>query len=211
MTGCCEHDHGAPPATEDHAYRRVLWIALVLNAAMFVVEIAAGLASGSASLKADAVDFLGDAANYGVSLFVLGAAAGWSSRAALLKGISMAAFGLYVLGDAAVKMFTGIVPEPLTMGIVGTAALAVNVGVAVLLYRHRDGDANRRSVWLCTRNDTISNIAVLLAASGVVASGTGWPDFAVAAVMAGLALTSARSIIFHALDELRRPATAPAD
>jgi len=213
MSACCEHDHGhgRSEGPVDDGYRRVLWIALAVNAAMFAVEIVAGLTAGSAALKADALDFFADAANYAISLFAIGLAGLWTSRAALLKGACMAAFGIYVLGDTALKLATGAVPEPLTMGIVGVVALAANGGVAALLYRHRSGDANRRSVWLCSRNDAIGNVAVLLAASGVFASGTGWPDFVVAAVMAGLALTSARSIIFHALDELRRPAAAPAD
>jgi len=212
MSACCEHDHGPPPSAVDHVYRRVLWIALAVNAAMFAVEIVAGLTAGSAALKADALDFFADAANYAISLFAISLAGAWTSRAALLKGGCMAAFGIYVLGDTALKLASGAVPEPLTMGVVGVVALAANGGVAALLYRHRAGDANRRSVWLCSRNDAIGNVAVLLAASGVFASGTGWPDFIVAAVMAMLALTSARSIILHALQELRhRPLSASAD
>jgi len=204
MSACCEHDQ-RPMAPSDHAFRRALWIALAVNASMFVVEIAAGLFSGSAALKADALDFFGDASNFAISLFALGLAGIWTSRAALLKGVTMGGFGLYILGDAAAKIFTGAVPEPATMGIVGCLALAANVGSAVILYRHRGGDANRRSAWLCSRNDAIGNVAVLIAAGAVSLTGTAWPDIIVAAIMAGLELTSARAIILHALGELRRP------
>jgi cation diffusion facilitator family transporter len=210
MSACCDHDC-APVPPSDHAFRRALWAALVINATMFVVEIAAGLFSGSAALKADALDFFGDASNLAISLFALGLAGAWTSRAALLKGATMGGFGLYILGDAAAKVFTGAVPEPATMGIVGCLALAANVGSAVLLYRHRSGDANRRSAWLCSRNDAIGNVAVLIAAGTVSLTGTGWPDVIVAAVMAGLELTSARAIIVHALAELRRPQPAAAE
>lgn len=207
MSGC--HDHGcSTDPSHDPAYRRVLWLALGLNAAMFLVELSAGLAAGSLSLQADALDFLGDAANYGVSLSVLGLALGWRARAALVKALSMGGFGLYVLGRAVAELFGGAAPEPITMGVVGSLALATNVGVALLLYRHRNGDSNRRSVWLCSRNDALSNIAVLFAAAGVFGTGTNWPDLAVAAVMAGLALSSAVQVARHALHELTpHPAT----
>jgi Co/Zn/Cd efflux system component len=208
MSAHCDHHDHAPPSADDHTYRRVLSIALVVNAAMFVVEIGAGLTSGSAALKADALDFFADAANYAISLMVLGRAAAWGSRAAIVKGSSMLVFGLFVIADTVYRLAAQVVPEPVTMGAVGVAALTANFAVAALLYRFRDGDANRRSVWLCTRNDALGNVAVLLAASGVFASGTGWPDYAVAAIMAGLALTGARQIILHALSELRAPAHA---
>jgi Co/Zn/Cd efflux system component len=212
MSACCDHDHGcAPTKAPDQAYRRSLWVALVINALMFGVEIVAGVAASSAALKADALDFLADAANYAISLFAIGLAGYWTSRAALLKGACMGVFGLYVLGDTALKLATGTVPEPMTMGVVGVLALVANGSVAVLLFSHRGVDANRRSVWLCARNDAIGNVAVLLAASGVFVSGTGWPDLIVAAIMAGLALTSARAIIRQALGELRQPLPAAAD
>ncbi len=210
MSACHDHCHVHAPPT-DAAYQRVLWIAFVVNAAMFVVEIVAGVTAGSAALKADSLDFLGDAANLAITLFALGLAGAWPSRAALLKGLSMGAFGLFVLGDTVVKAATGGVPEPLTMGVVGTMALAANAGVALLLYSHRNGDSNRRSAWLCSRNDAIGNLAVLLAASGVFASGTGWPDFIVAAVMAALALSGARQIIAQAVGELRAAAAMAGD
>jgi Co/Zn/Cd efflux system component len=204
---CGGHDHGhghshEPVAPTSDRYRRVLWVALVINAAMFIVEIAGGLSSGSVSLLADAVDFLGDAANYGLSLVVLGMALKWRARAALFKGVSMGLYGVLVLGRVAWSAFSGTVPEPLTMGLIGTLALVANVAVAVMLYAYRDGDSNRRSVWLCSRNDAIGNVAVMLAALGVFGTRTGWPDLVVAVVMAFLGLTAAKSVIKQARAEL---------
>lgn len=209
MTGRHDQHHGcASDVSHDPAYRRVLWIALGLNAAMFLVELSAGLAAGSLSLQADALDFLGDAANYGVSLSVLGLALAWRARAALLKALSMGAFGVYVLARAGWSLVDGTVPEPLTMGAVGALALVTNIGVAAMLYRHRDGDSNRRSVWLCSRNDALSNIAVMLAAAGVFGTGSNWPDLAVACVMACLALSAAIQVTRQAVGELKLPAIA---
>jgi Co/Zn/Cd efflux system component len=200
---CCHHDHGS--SSESPAYRRVLWAALAVNAAMFGVEIVAGLNAGSVSLLADALDFLGDAANYAISLAVLGAALKWRARASLLKGASMAAFGIWVLFVTAHHAMAGTVPDAPTMGIVGVLALAANLGVAALLYRFREGDSNMVSVWLCTRNDAIGNLAVMAAALGVFGTGGGWPDFIVAAIMASLALTASWRVIRQALGELRSP------
>jgi Co/Zn/Cd efflux system component len=204
MRETCGNDQCTPPtAGQSPRYRRVLWAALVINLVMFVVELVGGLHSGSVSLLADAVDFFGDAANYGVSLLVLGMALSWRARAALLKGWCMAAFGVFVLGRAAWSAASGTVPEPLTMGVIGTLALLANVAVAAMLYAWREGDANMRSVWLCSRNDALGNLAVMAAALGVFGTGTGWPDLAVAAFMAVLALTAARSVIGQARAELR--------
>jgi Co/Zn/Cd efflux system component len=200
---CSSHGCAAPPASQSPRYRRVLWAALVINATLFVVEIAGGLHAGSVSLLADAVDFFGDAVNYGLSLVVLGMALTWRARAALLKGLSMGAFGVFVLGKAAWSAATGSMPEPATMGAIGALALLANVAVAVMLYAWREGDANMRSVWLCTRNDAIGNLAVLAAALGVFGTGSAWPDLAVAAVMGLLALTAARAVIRQARGELR--------
>ena len=199
------HDHGCapPPAAQSPQYRRVLWAALVINAVMFGVELTAGLYAGSVSLLADAIDFLGDAANYGISLAVLGMALKWRSRAALVKGVSMGAFGVFVLAKAAWVASTGQVPEPLIMGAIGTLALVANVSVAAMLYAWREGDANMRSVWLCSRNDAIGNVAVVAAAVGVFGTGSAWPDLGVAAVMGLLALAAARSVITQARAELR--------
>jgi Co/Zn/Cd efflux system component len=208
MSAHC-HDHCHAPSTGaiPPGYRRALWIALVVNAAMAAVEIGFGLAAGSVSLLADAVDFFGDAANYGLSLMVLGMALHWRSRLAWLKGWTMAAFGVFVLARAGWSLASGQVPEPVTMGVVGALALVANVGVALLLYAWREGDANMRSVWLCTRNDALGNLAVLAAALGVFGTGRAWPDLVVAVVMATLALTSARSVLRQARAER---AAAPA-
>lgn len=198
---CCHHDH--TPAGPSPRYRRVLWIALIVNAAMFGVEIVAGFQSGSVSLLADAVDFLGDAANYGLSLAVLSLGLAWRARAALVKGLSMGAYGVVILGMAASKFLSGTPPEPITMGVIASVALLANVFVAILLYRYRDGDANMRSVWLCTRNDAIGNLAVLAAAVGVFGTGTAWPDLAVAGIMGSLAVLAAFSVVRLATAELK--------
>ena len=203
-----DHDHGAP-ASADPRYRRILWIALAVNAAMFVLELGAGLRSGSASLLADAIDFLGDAANYALSLWVLAMALQWRARAALFKGASMLAFGVFVIGRVAWGAWQGMPPEPFTMGSVGLLALAANLGVAVLLYAWREGDANMRGVWLCTRNDALGNLAVMGAALGVLGTGTVWPDLVVAAIMAGLAISGGWSVVRHARQELADKAPAP--
>lgn len=169
---------------------------------MFLVEIVSGVAAGSSSLLADAVDFAGDAANYALSLGVLALLPAWRPRVALLKGCFMGLFGLFVLAATAWHVLRGTVPEAATMGAVALLALAVNVGVAVLLYRYRLGDADMRSVWLCSRNDAIGNVAVLLAAAGVFGSGSGWPDWVVAAVLASLALSASFSVVRQARREI---------
>src|SRR5262249_22767329 len=176
---------------------------LVLNLAMFAVEIGAGLAAQSASLLADSLDFLGDAANYGLALFVLGMALRWRARASLVKATTMGAFGLWVAATMIQHALVGTVPVAPVMGVVGILAFAVNFGVALLLYRWREGDSNMRSVWICTRNDAIGNLAVMAAALGVFGSGSGWPDYIVAAIMSGLALWGAGQIMRRALGELR--------
>ncbi len=170
---------------------------------MFFVEIGGGLQSGSVSLLADAVDFAGDAANYGLSLAVLSMGLVWRARAAWVKGVTMGAYGVLVLAKTAWVAAQGIPPEPMTMGLVALLALAVNVGVAIMLYAWRNGDANMRSVWLCSRNDAIGNVAVMLAALGVFGTGSGWPDLAVALVMGVLALSAAGAVIRQARAELR--------
>lgn len=200
---CCEHDHDHGDAGDDPVYRRVLMAALAINFAMFAVEILYSQTARSDSLLADSIDFLGDAANYAVSLWVLGAAIALRARASLLKAASMAGFGVWVLGSTAVHVLAGTVPEAPTMGVVGALALVANLGVAVMLFRFRDGDSNRRSVWLCTRNDAIGNLAVLAAAAGVLGTGQGWPDALVAAGMGVLALHSAVRVARQAMGEIR--------
>jgi len=200
---CWDHTHErSAAAANSPTYRRILWVALSLNLAMFFIEIGAGLAAQSASLLADSLDFLGDASNYGLSLFVLGMALQWRARASLLKAASMGAFGLWVAATTIQHAAAGTVPEAPVMGVVGALAFAVNLGVAALLYRWREGDSNMRAVWICTRNDAIGNLAVLVAAAGVFGSGTGWPDYVVAAIMSGLALVGAFQVARHALAEL---------
>ena len=204
MSAHCHHDHASHDTAAGAAppgYRRVLWVALAVNLLMFAVEIGAGMVSGSVSLLADAIDFFGDAANYGVSLAVLSLGIVWRARAALLKAASMLAFGVAVLGKAAWAASQGVPPEALTMGVVGVLALAANVGVALLLYKFREGDANMRSVWLCTRNDALGNLAVMGAAIGVFGTGTAWPDLAVAAAMGVLALVGGASVVRQARKE----------
>jgi Co/Zn/Cd efflux system component len=184
-------------------YRRALWAVLLINAAMFAVEVAAGLAAGSASLQADALDFLGDSANYAISLFVVGMALQYRATAALLKGATMGLFGLWVIGVIAWHVVHGTLPEAFTMGAVGTAALLANAASFALLWAYRGGDSNMRSAWICTRNDVFGNLAVLLAALGVFGTGTGWPDVVVAAIMAMLALQGAYLVLTQSWSELR--------
>ena len=200
---CCEHD---TPKAESLVnlprYRKILWIALIVNAAMFLVEIGAGFQSGSLSLLADAVDFAGDALNYAVSLAVLASALAWRARAAILKAVSMMGFGLYVLGAAVWSLWHSEVPQATTMGAVALLALVANVAVAWMLYAFREGDANMRSVWLCSRNDAIGNVAVFMAALGVFGTGSAWPDLLVASLMAALALQGGWTVMRKARREL---------
>jgi Co/Zn/Cd efflux system component len=184
-------------------HRRVLWVALIINAVMFLVEIWGGSLASSVSLLADSVDFMGDAANYGISLLVLSMGITWRARAAMLKGLSMGAFGVLVLAKVTWDFFHGTTPEPLTMSLIALLALMANVTVAVLLYAYREGDANMRSVWLCSRNDAIGNLAVMSAAFGVFITGSSWPDLVVALGMASLAILSAVSVIRQAQRELQ--------
>jgi cation diffusion facilitator family transporter len=203
----CGHDqHAHMDADRGHpAFRRVLWIALALNGGMFVVEIGAGLAAGSAALQADALDFFGDAANFAISLFVIDMALRYRALAALGKGITMGLFGLWVLGTVLWHLLQGTLPDAATMGVVGVAALVVNAASLALLFGFRGGDANMRSAWICSRNDVLGNAAVLLAALGVFGTGAGWPDLIVATIMAALALQGAVTVIRQSVGELRQP------
>ncbi|BAP78248.1 cation efflux protein [Pseudomonas sp. MT-1] len=197
---CC--DSGCSTPAVNPSFRKALWVALAINLIMFVVEIISGLRSGSVSLLADAIDFAGDAANYGITLVVLSMGLVWRSRAAMVKGLTMLAFGVFVLGRAGWSVYADVVPEPLTMGVIGTLALIANVVVALMLYAFREGDSNMRSVWLCSRNDAIGNVAVMIAAAGVFGTGSAWPDLVVALVMAGLALSAGFSVVRQARQEL---------
>lgn len=202
MSGhCCGSESHGEQAV-DPRFRRALWIALWVNLGMFLLEFAASITSGSVALLADAVDFFADSANYMLSLYVLSMGLLWRGRAALIKGVTMLVFGVAVLAKAGWNLHTGIAPEPLTMGTVGALALVANVAVALLLYAHRTGDANMRSVWLCSRNDALGNLAVMLAAVGVFGTGSALPDLAVAAIMGGLAIHSGLSIVGHARSDI---------
>ena len=209
MTACCNDPLGERQAGTTGRFRRVLWVVLAINGGMFLVEVSAGLVAQSVSLQADALDFLGDAANYALSLMVLGLALRWRAVAALVKGATMGLFGLWVIGSAVWGLVAGTAPGALVMGSVGGLALVANVFCAILLYRFRVGDSNMRSVWLCSRNDAIGNVAVMLAAAGVLTTGANWPDLLVAAILAGLALSAAIQVFRQAIGELRRrPAAA---
>jgi len=208
VAGCCHDDHCASEARpakalDNPAWRKALWIALTVNTAMFAAEIVAGAAAGSAALQADALDFLGDAANYAISLGVAGLGLAWRARAALLKGSGLIILGLWVIGSTVWHAYAGTLPEAEWMGGVGFLALAANAGIALLLYRFRAGDSNMRSVWICSRNDAIGNLAVIAAAAGVLGTGSGWPDLVVAAIMASLGISGGWQIVRHARGEIR--------
>lgn len=204
MPGCtdCPSDE-IDGSGSDPIFRRVLWVALVANFAMFVVEIIASRVGDSMSLQADALDFFGDSANYAISLFVVGMALTARARASLFKGATMALFGVWIIGSAVYRAMVGSAPEPMTMGAIAMLALLVNVGVAMMLYRYREGDSNRQSIWLCSRNDAIGNLAVMIAAVGVFASDSRWPDLSVAILISALNLHAAIRVFRLARSELR--------
>lgn len=197
-SSCASFTNGAG---RDRRWQRALWIALGVNVMMFALEIGAGIAGQSRALQADALDFLGDSANYAISLGVSGMVLAWRSRAAMLKGATLAMLGIYVLVTTGWAVLHGSMPQAPVMGAIGIAALVANGAVALMLYRFRSGDANMRSVWICSRNDAIGNIAVVLAAAGVFGTGTAWPDLAVAAAMALLSITGGVQIMLQARRE----------
>ena len=201
MAGCCGSDTKFDGVSAD--YKRRLWLVIAINALMFVVEMSAGRLAQSQALQADALDFLGDALTYGLSLAVIGASISVRTTAALFKGISLLAVGAWVFGSTVYRVFYADVPSAEIMGWIGFLALIANCASVLLLMNYKDGDANVRSVWLCSRNDAIGNIAVMLAALGVWGTATGWPDLIVAIIMAGLFLSSASQIIKQALAERR--------
>ena len=199
---CCASACGSKTTLNDPRWRKALWIALAVNFGMFAVEMAAGSAADSRALQADALDFFGDAANYAISLLVASMALVWRARAALLKGATLLVLGLWVLVTAVVAALNGAAPQAEAMGIIGGMALVANVAVALMLYRFRTGDANMRSVWICSRNDAIGNIAVIAAAFGVFGTGSAWPDLLVASILASLGISGGIQIIRQAKGEL---------
>jgi len=201
MSGCCGQDAKFDGVSRD--YKRRLWLVIAMNALMFVVEMSAGRLAQSQALQADALDFLGDALTYGLSLAVIGSSIAVRTNAALFKGVSLLAVGAWVFGSTVYRVFYGGVPTAEIMGGVGFLALLANVASVLLLMSYKDGDANVRSVWLCSRNDAIGNIAVMFAALGVWGTASGWPDLIVAGIMASLFLSSAIQIIKQALVERR--------
>ena len=198
---CCGHGAKFDGLSAD--YKRRLWLVIAVNAGMFLGEMAAGAGAGSQALKADALDVLGDSLTYGMSLAVIGAAVSVRAWAALAKALSLTLMGLWVFGSTAYHVLVLGVPKAEIMGAVGLAALAANVASVLVLARYKDGDANVRSVWLCSRNDAIGNVAVMLAAAGVWAAASRWPDLAVAGIMAGLFLWSSAQILRQSVRELR--------
>lgn len=206
--GCCGHQAKFDGLSAD--YKRRLWIVIAINAAMFGVEMAAGALAGSQALKADALDFAADAATYGLSLAVIGASVAIRAKAALAKGLSLFLMALWVFGTTAWSVLVLGVPKAEVMGVVGVLALAANIASVLILVAYKDGDANVRSVWLCSRNDAIGNVAVMAAALGVWGTATAWPDLIVAAIMAGLFLVSSFQILRQALGELRAGTAAAA-
>ena len=200
----CTCSHEPAPQKPNSKFRTALWIALFINLAMFLVELIGGAYAHSSALWADSLDFFGDAVNYGISLAVLGASLYWRATVALLKGITMALFGLVVIAKTAYAYVQGIPPEAITMGAIGVLALIANVIAAVILYAFRDGDSNMQSVWLCSRNDAIGNVAVILAAVGVFGTGSLIPDLIVALVISVLGLTGGYQVIKKALLERKQ-------
>lgn len=201
MGSCCDHKATFDGLSTD--YKRRLWIVIALNGGMFLVEMIAGHAAGSKALQADALDFFGDAVTYGISLAVIGASLKVRATAALAKGFSLLLMGLWVAGSTLYQLLVLGVPEAGVMGAIGFLALAANIASVLLLMKYKDGDANVRSVWLCSRNDAIGNVAVMLAALAVWATSTAWPDLIVAALMATLFVSSAVQILRQGLSEYR--------
>lgn len=206
---CCGHEATFEGLSPD--YKRRLWFVIAINAAMFLAEMAGGALAGSQALQADALDFLGDATTYGISLAVIGTSIQIRARAAILKALSLTAMGLWVLGSTAYHVLILGVPRAEIMGAIGVLALAANLTSVLVLMRYKDGDANVRSVWLCSRNDAIGNVAVMVAALAVWGTATKWPDLVVAAIMAGLFLTSSIQILRQSFKEISKAHPSPAE
>ncbi|PHZ84920.1 cation transporter [Paremcibacter congregatus] len=203
MSGCCDHDDIDKADLQIKSFRRALWAVLLINGVMFVMEFSSAFFAGSVSLQADALDFLGDTVTYAITLLAMGYSLQTRARVALFKGLSLGVLGLWVYGQALYYILTDQIPSYEIMGLMGVIAFFANLGSALLLYRYRVGDSNMQSVWLCSRNDAIGNLAIIVAASGVFATGSAWPDFAVATVMATLAVTASLRIIRLSLREMR--------
>ncbi len=203
MSGCCD-DKVFDGMSE--GYKRALIAVIAINAVMFVVEMTAGITSGSQALKADALDFAGDTATYVLSLMVIGASVKTRARASLVKGASLALIALTILVMTGLRVISGAPPEAGTMGIVGFLALTANLASVFILLRWREGDSNVRSVWLCSRNDAIGNVGVIAAGVLVAVTGAAWPDLVVATLLAGLFLKSAIAIAAQASRELKTEA-----
>ena len=201
MACTCSHEPVAPKP--DSKFRTALWIALFINLAMFLVELIGGAYAHSSVLWADSLDFFGDAVNYAISLAVLGASLYWRATVALVKGAVMAGFGLVVIGKVIYAYSQGIAPEAVTMGAIGVLALIANAAAAYILYAFRDGDSNMQSVWICSRNDAIGNVAVIFAAVGVFGTGSMLPDIIVAVIMAVLGLSGGYRVIKKSIEERR--------
>ena len=199
---CC-NDSGCAPTANDARQRRVLQSVLVINAIMFVVEASAGWLASSSALLADSLDMLGDSIAYGFSLYVIGRGARWIAISALLKGLLMAMFGLFVLGEVIYKLLWPVLPHAETIGLIGALALSTNLICLWLLWHHRSDDINMHSVWLCSRNDIIANVGVIVAGVTVAVTHTGWPDIAVGLLIASLFLRSAVQVLSRALKQYR--------
>ncbi|WP_169545231.1 cation transporter [Sneathiella aquimaris] len=199
MSGCCGHDSNFEGVSAD--YKRRLWAVIIINAGMFIVEMIAGQMAKSQALQADALDFFGDAVTYGISLAVIGASLKTRTATAMLKGFSLFLMGVWVFSSTLYQVFVIGVPKAEVMGIIGFAALCANMLSVMLLVKYKDGDANVRSVWLCSRNDAIGNVAVMIAAVGVWGTATAWPDLVVAGIMAALFLSSAYQIMRQSIKE----------
>jgi cation diffusion facilitator family transporter len=207
MTSCCEDKRCEITAMQER-HGRILWVVLLINAVMFLVEGSAGLMAHSTSLLADALDMLGDALVYGFSLVVLARSARWQAGAALAKGGFMLAFGLGVLGEAAYKILHPVMPGVETMGVIGGLALVANLVCFFLLCRHRRDNLSMSSTWLCSRNDLIANVGVLVAAIGSYVLLSRWPDILVGVVIASLFLSSALQVLRASMQALRTPLAA---
>ena len=203
MVVCCEHDDIDLAALQVKSFRQILWVVLFINGIMFIAEFSSAFFAGSVSLQADALDFLGDTVTYALTLMALGFSLKVRAKVALFKGVSLGLLGLWVYGQMLYYFFLDQAPSYEIMGTMGIIAFCANLISAILLYRYRVGDSNMQSVWLCSRNDAIGNLAIIVAASGVFATGAAWPDFMVATIMATLSVTASIRIIKVAMNEVR--------